>query len=248
MTKKILTGILGLTMLVGTLTISLPARAADAATYYCSTNYRTITSNFFSFPFKLTYRIVKYPGSTVPTKPNPVPMPAPAPAPNPENTPKPIPQPEPTPVPVPEQKPAPAPQPTPDPEVSASLNAYEQKVVELVNGERQKNGLQALAIDPELSKVARIKSLDMRDNNYFSHQSPTYGSPFDMLKQFGISYRTAGENIAAGQKTPEDVVTAWMGSPGHRANILNSNFTHIGVGYVAGGSYGSYWTQQFIGK
>jgi uncharacterized protein YkwD len=66
-----------------------------------------------------------------------------------------------------------------------------------------------------------------------------------MMKQFGISYKAAGENIAMGQRTPEEVVTAWMNSPGHRANILNANFTHLGVGYVASGNY---WTQMFIGK
>ncbi|SPT92496.1 YkwD protein [Bacillus subtilis] len=85
----------------------------------------------------------------------------------------------------------------------------------------------------------------MKDKNYFDHQSPTYGSPFDMMKSFGISYKTAGENIAKGQKTPEEVVKAWMNSEGHRKNILNPNFTHIGVGYVESGSI---WTQQFIGK
>jgi len=96
--------------------------------------------------------------------------------------------------------------------------------------------------------MARDKSADMRDHHYFSHQSPTYGSPFDMMKKYGISYTTAGENIAAGQTTPEEVVQAWMNSEGHRANILNPNYTAIGVGYVKGGSYGSYWTQDFIGK
>ena len=109
--------------------------------------------------------------------------------------------------------------------------------MELVNVERQKNGLKELKIDPELAKVARLKSADMRDNNYFSHQSPTYGSPFEMMKQFGISYRTAGENIAAGQRTPEAVVRGWMNSSGHSANILNPNFTHIGVGYVEGAAW-----------
>ncbi len=84
----------------------------------------------------------------------------------------------------------------------------------------------------------------MHDKRYFSHQSPTYGSPFDMMKQFGITYRTAGENIAMGQSTPQAVVNAWMNSEGHRANILNASFTQIGMGYVADGHY---WTQQFIG-
>ncbi|BBN98368.1 CAP domain-containing protein [Sporolactobacillus terrae] len=131
----------------------------------------------------------------------------------------------------------------------SELNAFEQKVVDLTNQERTKAGLQPLKADnSKLSKMARAKSQDMKDKNYFDHQSPTYGSPFDMMKQFGISYKTAGENIAAGQKTPEEVVQGWMNSPGHRANILKGSFTTIGVGYVDGGSYGSYWTQEFIGN
>ncbi|MCO7127297.1 CAP domain-containing protein [Sporolactobacillus shoreicorticis] len=132
---------------------------------------------------------------------------------------------------------------------NSEMNAYEQKVVELTNQERTKAGLQPLKADNStLSKMARAKSQDMSDKNYFDHQSPTYGSPFDMMKKFGISYKSAGENIAAGQKTPEEVVQGWMNSPGHRANILNASFTTIGVGYVQGGSYGSYWTQEFIGN
>ena len=85
----------------------------------------------------------------------------------------------------------------------------------------------------------------MRNLGYFSHTSPTYGSPFEMMRSFGISYRSAGENIAKGQKSPAAVVNAWMNSSGHRANILNKSFTHIGVGYIADGSY---WTQMFISK
>ncbi|MGF7533422.1 CAP domain-containing protein [Bacillus mexicanus] len=127
----------------------------------------------------------------------------------------------------------------------SSVSAYEKKVVELTNAERQKQGLKPLQIDETLSKSAHAKSQDMKDKNYFDHQSPTYGSPFDMMKSFGITYKTAGENIAKGQKTPEEVVKAWMNSEGHRKNILNPNFTHIGVGYVESGSI---WTQQFIGK
>lgn len=131
------------------------------------------------------------------------------------------------------------------PETNASVLSYEKEVVRLVNVERAKNGLRELTYDWELSRVARYKSQDMKDKNYFSHTSPTYGSPFQMMKSFGITYRTAGENIAKGQATPEAVVKAWMNSSGHRANILNSSFTHIGVGYVSGGNY---WTQMFIGK
>ncbi len=87
----------------------------------------------------------------------------------------------------------------------------------------------------------------MVNKNYFSHTSPTYGSPFDMMKQFGISYKTAGENIAMGQKTPSEVVTAWMNSEGHRKNILSSSFTQIGVGVAKNANGQLYWTQMFIG-
>jgi uncharacterized YkwD family protein/spore coat assembly protein SafA len=131
------------------------------------------------------------------------------------------------------------------PLTDSSVLSYEKEVVRLVNEIRVKNGLRELTHDWQLSRVARIKSQDMRDNRYFSHTSPTYGSPFQMMKSFGITYRSAGENIARGQQTPQAVVNAWMNSSGHRANILNSSFTHIGVGYVADGKY---WTQMFIGK
>lgn len=128
------------------------------------------------------------------------------------------------------------------PEVEASIVAFESEVVNLVNKVRIENGLNALTYDWQLARVARFKSQDMRDLGYFSHTSPTYGSPFEMMKSLGISYRTAGENIAKGYPTPEAVVNAWMNSPGHRANILNSSYTHIGVGYVKDGNY---WTQVF---
>ncbi|MDQ0169217.1 CAP domain-containing protein [Paenibacillus tundrae] len=120
---------------------------------------------------------------------------------------------------------------------------FASQVVKLVNAERAKAGLNALTSDALLDKVAVAKAKDMSDNNYFAHQSPTYGSPFDMMKQFGVTYSYAGENIAQGQKTPQEVVTAWMNSEGHRANILNKNFTQIGVGY-----YNGYWAQEFVGK
>lgn len=123
-------------------------------------------------------------------------------------------------------------------------SSYEQQVITLVNDQRAANGLAPLTANEKLSDVARAKSQDMHDNNYFSHTSPTYGSPFDMLKTFGFRFKAAGENIAMGQSTPQKVVTAWMNSSGHRANILNSAYTQIGVGYVADGNY---WTQEFIG-
>ncbi|MPM72347.1 hypothetical protein SDC9_119320 [bioreactor metagenome] len=114
--------------------------------------------------------------------------------------------------------------------------------------ERSKRGLSELSLNTQLSNVATLKSQDMINKNYFSHTSPTYGSTFDMMKQFNISYRTAGENIAMGQKTPAEVVNAWMNSQGHRENILNSNFTDIGVGVAKSSNGTLYWTQMFIGK
>ena len=131
------------------------------------------------------------------------------------------------------------------PLTDSRVTAYEAKVIELVNDIRKDHGLSPLTANWELSRVARYKSQDMHDRHYFSHTSPTYGSPFDMMKSFGISYRSAGENIAMGYKTPEAVVDGWMNSSGHRANILNASFTQIGVGYV---TEGNYWTQMFIGK
>ena len=126
----------------------------------------------------------------------------------------------------------------------ASVSAYEQEVVTLVNAERAKYGFSALTLDATLCGYARVKSQDMHDQGYFSHTSPRYGSPFDMMRSFGVSYQYAGENIAMGYSSPADVVNAWMNSEGHRANILSANYTLIGVGYVADGGY---WTQWFIG-
>ena len=130
------------------------------------------------------------------------------------------------------------------PQLESTVSSYESEVIRLVNEIRQQSGLRPLAANWELSRVARYKSQDMRDNGYFSHDSPTYGTPFQMLSAFGLSYRTAGENIAKGYASPQAVVNGWMNSSGHRANILNASYTQIGVGYVSGGNY---WTQLFIG-
>jgi uncharacterized YkwD family protein/spore coat assembly protein SafA len=130
------------------------------------------------------------------------------------------------------------------PNIDATKN-IEVQVQELVNQERSKAGLKPLQMDWELQRVARTKACDMANKGYFSHQSPTYGSPFDMMKQFGISFKTAGENIAMGQRTPAEVMQSWMNSTGHRENILKADFTHIGVGYCANGNH---WVQMFIGK
>lgn len=130
---------------------------------------------------------------------------------------------------------------------TSNLSQDEQEVFNLINAKRTTNGLQPLKIDNELQNVARIKAKDMVDNNYFSHTSPTYGSPFDMIKKFGISYKTAGENIA-GNSTNTGAVEAWMNSSGHRANILNSNYNYTGIGVVKSPKYGKVFVQMFMGK
>ncbi|WP_188207144.1 SafA/ExsA family spore coat assembly protein [Alkalibacillus aidingensis] len=132
--------------------------------------------------------------------------------------------------------------------LKTEVKSIENEVIRLTNNYREQNGLEPLDHDWQLSRVARYKSADMRDKNYFSHQSPTYGSPFDMIENFNVSYRRAAENIAAGQRSAEAVVESWMNSPGHRQNILNPDMTHIGVGYAEGGSRSTYWTQMFIEK
>ena len=124
-------------------------------------------------------------------------------------------------------------------------NAQAMQVLELVNVERNKAGLQPLTLDNTLNRVAAEKAHDMAVNGYFSHDSPTYGSPFDMMRSFGVDYKSAGENIAAGQKDAASVMDSWMHSSGHRANILSPKYAKLGVGYYAGGDYGSYWVQMF---
>ncbi|HEY8529012.1 MAG TPA: CAP domain-containing protein [Paenibacillaceae bacterium] len=126
--------------------------------------------------------------------------------------------------------------------MDSNASYFASEVVRLVNAERAKAGLAPLKVHNELTRVALHKAKDMYHNNYFSHQSPTYGSPFDMMRSYGISFRYAGENIAKGQRSPQEVMNAWMNSSGHRANILNGNFTHIGVAY-----YNGVWVQMFIG-
>lgn len=127
-----------------------------------------------------------------------------------------------------------------------SVTAEEQQMVDLVNQERQKQGLAPLKVNNELVKVARLKAKDMIDNDYFDHQSPTYGSPFDMMKQFNISFQTAGENLA-GHQSVEGAHNGLMNSDGHRANILNGQFKEIGIGIVDGGPYGKMFVQLFKG-
>jgi uncharacterized YkwD family protein len=213
---------------------------AEAASYtpvvqekvyvYQGSNLNEINSVIEKYLASFGYKFsVEQPVQTLPTQPAQTQQPAQSTTPQPEQ----------------QQQPVTTTQPTTTTQTASALSAYEQKVVDLTNQERVKNGLPALKVDLTLSKMAREKSRDMSANGYFSHTSPTYGSPFDMMKKYGISYSYAGENIAMGQRTPEEVVKAWMNSEGHRKNILSPNFNYIGVGYV---SQGNYWTQEFIGK
>lgn len=121
------------------------------------------------------------------------------------------------------------------------------QVLVLVNKERTLRGLTALKGDSALNRVAQLKAEDMAKKGYFSHTSPTYGSAFDMLKSHNIKYKTAGENIAYGQKTAQTVMNGWMNSSGHRANILKSSYTKLGVGYAVSSNGTPYWVQIFVG-
>lgn len=132
------------------------------------------------------------------------------------------------------------------PSASDNIRALEAEVIRLVNVERARVGRQALVENNELSRIARIKSQDFITNNYFSHNSPTYGSPFNMMRSFGINFTAAAENIAKGQGSAEDAMRNWMNSQGHRANILNSTYNQIGVGVARDSKGVLYWTQMFI--
>ncbi len=128
-----------------------------------------------------------------------------------------------------------------DSAILGSVEAKEKEVLHLVNQQRKANGLKELTLSTKLISLAEMKSKDMADKNYFSHTSPTYGTPFEMLQKYGVSYRSAGENIAKGQATSEQVMQDWLNSSGHRANILSPRFTEIGIGY-----YDKHWVQLFI--
>jgi uncharacterized YkwD family protein len=124
---------------------------------------------------------------------------------------------------------------------ASTPGTFQEQVVRLVNAERAKRKLRALTHRADLKTVAQKKAADMINSNYFSHTSPNFGSPFTMLRTFGINYLAAGENIAKGQKTPQEVMSAWMNSSGHRANILKPDYDCIGVGLYHGA-----WVQMFI--
>jgi uncharacterized YkwD family protein len=127
-----------------------------------------------------------------------------------------------------------------------TLTSYEQQVFALVNKERSARGLGTLTYNSEVARCARFKSQDMINKGYFSHTSPTYGSPFKMMESFGIRFSNGGENIAYGQRTAAEVMNGWMNSAGHRANILSAAYTQMGVGVAKASNGTLYWTQLFI--
>ena len=126
------------------------------------------------------------------------------------------------------------------------MNDNERETFELVNAQRIANGIAPLQVDSRLQLLARRKAEDMAANNYFDHQSPTYGSPFDMINKAGIFWYAAGENIAGAYRN-DIAVVAWMNSQGHRENILDSTYNYTGMGVVDGGRYGKIYVQIFMG-
>lgn len=124
-----------------------------------------------------------------------------------------------------------------------SQHAFIQRVVDLVNAERAKEGLSPLTIDVKVQAAAQVRAKECEQ--YFSHTRPNGSSFATALREQGVTYRNAGENIAWGQRSPEEVMNAWMNSPGHRKNIMNPNFTTIGVGYYENANGTDYWCQLF---
>lgn len=234
--------------LMGTLAIAVPASAATCPAPYASTSTRYVytyrVADWSSLMTWLNARAqwtpvqTQAPATTTTKAPTTTVKPAPAPTTT---------QAKPAPAPTTQAKPAATPTTQSTTTTTSGLTADEQQMLNLVNGERAKAGLSALKADLTLTKLARLKSQDMINRNYFSHQSPTYGSPFDMMKTYGVTYNTAGENLA-GNSTVSAAHTALMNSAGHRANILKSSFTHVGIGIVKGGQYGMMFTQMFVGR
>jgi len=191
------------------------------------------------------------PSPATPTPPSPVTPPSdPDPASGPASDPARDPTPPPPSTPAPDPVPEPPPPPAPDPEPSGGVvyrPDLESQMLALVNAERAKAGLHPLALDPDLAKLARLKSADMVTLDYFSHTSPTYGSPFEMMRAAGVSYTYAGENLASASSLAL-AHEGLMQSPGHRANILRAEFTHIGIGVAEGGGFAYVFTQMFVGR
>lgn len=219
---------------------------------FSKTIFERFNSQKYNWPtyYQWTKRNKSTPTPYKTAKPSPTSINSIKPSPTATNTLKPSPTKTNTPKPSPttNSTPRPSSNTTPSP-IPSSISADEQALLDLVNQARLDANLKPLAYDVDVAYVATIKAKDMVDSKYFDHTSPTYGSPFDMMKSFGIKYGYAGENIAAGYSNVQDVFNGWMNSPGHKANILNQNFTHCGFGIVNGGTYGGKtWVQMFISK
>lgn len=228
MSKKVIGLILVVALLcAGMFVLASTAKAAEAASsgnyLYSETSHVTFFTSNYSVFERLQAQYGKYFNvKVVFTGKKPASTPAPEP--------KPVPQPTLTPT----------PQPIPDP--GNDLTAAEQRMFDLVNQDRAAAGLPPLEIDMRLVRAARIKSQDMKDQGYFAHTSPDGTTPWDLMKAQGVTYRTAGENIAMGFTNSDAAEKGFMNSPGHRANILNKDFNHVGIGIV-----GNYYTQEFAG-
>ncbi|MDD2282130.1 MAG: CAP domain-containing protein [Eubacteriales bacterium] len=159
---------------------------------------------------------------------------------------QPQPTPEPTPVPQPEPTPVPQPEPTPVPQPDR-LTAREQQMLNLINKDRIAYGLQPLEVDMRLTRLARLKSQDIVDNNYFAHVSPTYGTAFDMFRANGISFLRGGENLSKAGSVQVSHLRL-MNSTNHRANLLTPQYTHVGIGIVDNNPSGIVVTEMFIQK
>ena len=130
---------------------------------------------------------------------------------------------------------------------NTNLTNEESELLSLINMERQKNNLSNLEIDENLQNVARLKAQDLVENNYFSHISPVYGTPFEMLKKHSISYKTASENIA-GNSSVSSALDSWLKSEDHKKNILSNDYNYTGIGIVDSIAYGKIIVELFVGK
>jgi len=203
-------------LLLGLFLFGLGIGQADAAVSY---DWSSLYANWYNSRY----------GNTQPATPAPQPVPQPAPEP------QPTPEPQPAPEPVPQ-----------NPQNYGGMTAEERQLVELINQERVSRGKQPLQVDLELSKWARIKSRDMADNNYFAHVSPTYGNASTMLRNAGVSFRYAGENLGK-TSSVANAHRGFMNSSIHRATLLNSSYTDVGIGIVYKGST-MYVTELFVAR
>ena len=150
---------------------------------------------------------------------------------------------------VPEQT-LPIPTPTPEPEQSQTpamtLDEMKAEIIRLTNEQRAKAGLPELAVLPVLMNTAQAKADDMYENDYYGHNSPTYGTPGEMIKSAIPAAKSCAENLAPWTKSPEEAFAGWVESPAHLSNILTQRFTHIGVGVIEGANGGLWWVLQLV--